>query len=211
MIVDLHTHTKRWSDDSDIELSELIWRSKQAGLDAICITDHDWFWDKDVLAKVSQEHDFLVLPGVEMNIDEGHHLLVFGVEKYSFGMHHVEQLKHFVDEAEGIMILAHPYRKQLYSDNELRTVVEQFCQNPIFHLLDTIELLNGRGSEKQNRFSQEVCRRLNLKGVGGSDAHSASDIPSCATLFERRIGNVGELIAELKAGRFKAVNLNQGS
>ena len=180
MIIDLHTHTKRWSDDSDIELSELIRRSKQAGLDAICITDHDWFWDKDALAKASQEHDFLVLPGVEINVEEGHHLLVFGVDKYSFGMHRVGRLKQIVDEAGGVMILAHPYRRQFYSDNEFHTAVEQFCQDQIFDLLDTIELLNGRGSEKQNGFSQEVYRRLNLKGVGGSDAHSASDIPLCS-------------------------------
>ena len=208
MIIDLHTHTKPRSEDSDLQPAELIHQAKQAGLDGICLTEHDQFWDKDALDKLSQEHDFLVLPGVEINTEEGH-LLVFGVEKYSFGMHTTEYLKHIVDEVGGVMILAHPYRRQFFIDDDLHTAVERFCQKPLSHLIDTIEVLNGQGSERQNKFSQELCRRLNLKGVGGSDAHSIPDIASCATLFERNISNVEQLITELKAGRFRAVDLRQ--
>ena len=152
----------------------------------------------------------MILPGVELNIEEGH-LLVFGIEKYIFGMHRAEYLKCVVDEAGGVMILAHPYRRQLHSDDDLNDAVERCCQKPIFRLIDTIEVLNGRASPRQNKFCQELCRRLNLNGTGGSDAHSTSDIPSYATLFERKISNVEELITELKAGRFKAVDLREGS
>jgi len=205
LIIDLHTHTKPWSEDSDLQPAELIHQAKQAGLDGICLTEHDWFWDKDALAKLSQEHDFLILPGVEMNTEEGH-VLVFGLEEYSFGMHRIENLKRIVDEAGGVMILAHPYRRQFYPDDDIQNTVEQYCQRPFFRLLDTIEALNGRASAKQTSFSQELCRRLNLKGIGGSDAHSVSDIPSCATFFDRKISNVEELITELKAGRFRAVD-----
>ena len=212
MLIDLHTHTEPLSDDSELKPTELINRAKQAGLDAICLTEHDRPWDKDAIAKLSQEHDFLILPGVEISIDEGH-LLVFGVEEDSFSieyilsMHRAEYVKHIVDEAGGFIILAHPYRRQLYNDDDLHTAVERFCQKPLFHLVDTIEVLNGKASERENRFAQELCRKLNLKGIGGSDAHSISDIPSCATLFERNISNVEQLITELKAGRFRAVDL----
>ena len=210
MIIDLHTHTLPWSDDSNLELPELIDLTKQAGLDGICLTEHDWFWDKDALARLSQEHDFLLLPGVEINTEEGH-ILAFGIEKYSFGIWRTEYLQRIVNEAGGFMILAHPYRRNLHTDNDIHAAVEQYCQEPVCRIVDTIEMLNGRASERQNKFSQELCCRLNLKGVGGSDAHSISDIPSCATLFERKIGNVEELITELKAGRFRAVDLRQGS
>ena len=182
--------------------------AKQAGLDGICITDHEWFWDKDALAKLNHEHNFLILPGVEINTDEGH-LLVFGVDKYIFGMHHTEYLKHIVDELGGFMILAHPYRRQLRSSDNLHNAIERYHQNSVFHFVDTIEMLNGRASARQNRFSQGLCRRLNLKGIGGSDAHFPSDMPSCATLFEREISNVEELITELNAGRFRPVDLRQ--
>lgn len=210
MLIDLHTHTLPGSYDSDLQPAELINRAKQAGLDAICVTEHDWFWDKDTLARLSQEHNYLILPGVEMNTEEGH-LLVFGIEKQGFGMYRAEYLKHIVDEAGGAMILAHPYRNQLYSNDDLHTVVEQYYQESFFRFVDIVEVLNGRGTTRQNEFSQELCRRLNTKGCGGSDAHSISNIPSCATLFERDISNVEELITELKAGRFKAVDLRQDS
>ena len=206
MIIDLHTHTKPLSDDSYLEPEELIQHAKRTGLDAICLTEHDWFWNKDALAKLSREHDFLVLPGVEMNTEEGH-MLVFGLEEYSFGMHRTIYMKQAVDEVGGVMILVHPYRRQFYQHNDIGEAVERYYQKPFFHLLDAIEVLNGRATERQNQFSQELCRRLDLKGIGGSDAHQLSDIPTCATYFERKISNVKELITELKAGRFRAVDL----
>ena len=206
MIIDLHTHSFPRSDDSYLEPAELIHRAKESGLDAICFTEHDWFWDKDDLARLSQKHDFLILPGVEMNTEEGH-VLVFGIEEYTFGMHRTEYLKRIVDEAGGVMILAHPYRRNLHDEDDLHATVEQYSQKPFFRLLDTIEVLNGRATERQNQFSQELCRRLNLKGIGGSDAHKISEIPTCATLFDRKISNVEELITELKAGRFRTVDL----
>lgn len=210
MIIDLHTHTNPWSDDSDLEPVELIHRAKQAGIDAICLTEHDWYGNEEDIARLSQEHDFLILPGVETNTDDGH-FLVFGIDKYIFGMHHTDYLKRVVDEAGGVMILAHPYRRQLHNDEDLHDEVERYCQNPVFRFVDLVETFNGRASERQNRFSQELCRRLNMKGIGASDAHSGSDIPSYATLFERNVSNVKELITELKAGRFRAVDLRQSS
>lgn len=208
MLIDLHTHTKPWSEDSSLDITELIQRAKQTGFDAVCVTDHDYFWNKDTLARISQEHDFLVLPGVEMNTEEGH-ILVFGVEKYVVGMWHADFLRRVVDGAGGFMILAHPGRRQFYDDNDFDNTVQEYCQKPISHLVDTIEVCNGRAPESQNKFAQELCRRLNRKGTGGSDAHYSLEIPSGATIFERKVSNVGELITELKAGRFKAVDLRQ--
>jgi len=208
LIIDLHTHTTPLSDDSLLEPAELIQRAKQGGLDAICLTEHDWFWDKDDLTRLSQEHDFLLLPGVEINTEDGH-FLVFGLDEYIFGMHRTEYLSRIVDDVGGFMILAHPYRRHLRSDDDLPTAVERHSHNPFFRFFDTIEVLNGRATERQNRFSQELCRRLNMKGIGGSDAHAPSDIPSFATLFDREISNVEGLITELKAGRFSPTDLHK--
>ncbi|MCJ7744333.1 MAG: PHP domain-containing protein [Dehalococcoidales bacterium] len=208
MIIDLHAHTKPWSDDSNLDATELIRRAKQAGLDGICLTEHDWFWDSEAVARLSEENDFLVLPGVEINTEEAH-FLVFGLEQYNFGMWRVETLRSFVDDVGGVMIMAHPYRRRLYMDDNVPAAVERYYQRPFFKLIDAIEVLNGKATARQNEFSQELCRRLNLKGIGGSDAHVAADIPSSATLFERRIGSVAELIAEIKAGRFRPIDLRQ--
>jgi predicted metal-dependent phosphoesterase TrpH len=114
-----------------------------------------------------------------------------------------------VNDVGGVMIMAHPYRRRLYMDDSVPAAVERYYQRPFFKLVDSIEVLNGKATARQNEFSQELCRRLNLKGIGGSDAHVAADIPSSATLFERKIGSVAELIAEIKAGRFQPIDLRQ--
>jgi len=213
MIIDLHTHTKPWSEDSYLTPGELIGQAKKVGLDGICLTEHDWFWTAEKVAEFTRGHDFLVLPGVEITTEEGH-LLVFGLEKYVFGMHRAQFVKRLVDEVGGAIIVAHPYRREFpmidpdYSG--FRRGLGRACEKSIYEVADAIEVLNGRASEKEIIFSREVGRILNLKGVGASDAHELKDIGSCATEFEREIRNLQDLVTELKAGRFKAVNLRTG-
>ena len=117
-----------------------------------------------------------------------------------------------MDEAGGAIIVAHPYRRHFPigaepEDERYYPALTRACESPLFRVADAIEVLNGRGSEKENAFSQEISEKLNLRGVAASDAHRIEDIGSCATLFQRKIGNLQDLIAELKAGRFRAVNL----
>lgn len=207
MLIDLHTHTTPRSDDSYLKPDELIAQAKRAGLDAICLTEHDWFWEDEEIMELCQRHNFLVLPGVEITTEEAH-LLVFGLKKYVFGMHHASFVRKLVDEAGGAIIIAHPYRRHFPigsepEDERYYPALTRACNNPVFEVADAIEVLNGRGSEDENAFSIKISRELDLRGVASSDAHEISDIGSCATLFERRISNVQELITELKAGRFR--------
>jgi len=211
MLIDLHTHTNPRSDDSFLKPDELIVHAKRVGLDAICLTEHDWFWDEKEIAELCQRHKFLVLPGVELTTEEAH-LLVFGLKKYVFGMHHASFVKRLVDEAGGAIIVAHPYRRHFPigaepEDERYYPALTRACENPVFEVADAIEVLNGRGSKKENAFSLKISKELNLRGVGSSDAHEIQDIGSAATFFERKIENLKDLIAELKAGRFRTQSL----
>ena len=206
MLIDLHTHTWPYSDDSVLKPEELIQQAKRSGLDGICFTEHDWHWKDEDMARLSNEHDFPIFHGMEISSDEGH-ILVFGLAEYKFGMHHAEFVRRLVDEAGGAIILAHPYRGRVRYNPNPDQLVDSVCKDHIFDLVDAVEVLNGRSNDKENNFARKLCRRLHLRGVGGSDAHSFSDIPSCATLFEKRISNIKELVTELKEGRFRAVDL----
>ena len=208
MIIDLHTHTRVGSDDSFIEIPDLVRKARESGLDGVCITDHDWFWKRDVVEGYGREQNFLLLPGVEMSTDDGH-FLVFGLNKYSFGMHRTANLKAALDEVGGVMVLAHPHRRNLRWDEDVETGVERYSQNPVFGLVDIVETDNGRSNERQNSFSRAICSRLGLRATGGSDAHQLTDIPTGATTFERDIHNVQELIEELKEGRFRPADLRK--
>ena len=213
MIIDLHSHTLPGSDDSFLKPEDLVRRARQSGLDGVCLTEHDWFWDPRDVERLNHQLDFLIIPGVEVSAEEGH-FLVFGVTKYTFGMHRGPTLKRLVEEAGGAMVLAHPYRRQFYADSDddgsaYAQALQRACESPAFLLADAIETLNGRGTARENAFSQELSARLGFKGTGGSDAHLFSEIGACATRFEKKIASLEEFICELKAGRFQAVDLRR--
>lgn len=213
MIIDIHTHTYPTSIDSQLSAEELIKESKRLGLDGICITDHDGFWDHEEVFELSRKHDYLVLPGCEVTTEEGH-LLVYGLSEYIFGMHRASVVKQMVDEAGGVMVVAHPYRR-VYRENADKDdasydeMLDRAARNEVFGKVNAVEVLNSRGSEQENAFSLEIAKRFGLKGTGASDAHKLADIGTFATEFERPIRCLEEFIQEIKAGRFSPVVMSK--
>jgi predicted metal-dependent phosphoesterase TrpH len=210
MLIDLHVHTFPLSDDSFLRPDELIEQAKAAGLDGVCLTEHDFFWEPESARELARRHNFLVIPGVEVNTEDGH-MLVFGVDRYVYGMHRIRELSTLVERAGGAMVAAHPYRRLMPfypGDDELWSLaLERAMISPAFSHVSALEAINGHGSQHENLFSWQLCARLGLPGVAGSDAHHAREVGVCATRFQQHIGHVGDLVRELKAGRFHAVNL----
>ena len=210
MLIDLHTHTLPLSDDSELTPDELVAHAKSAGLDAICLTEHDAFRNDDDIAALCRRHRFLVLPGVEINTEE-EHLLVFGLKKWILGMTRAAFVRDLVDEAGGVVIVAHPFRRKIlrgeYTEDErYYRELNRAVENPFYRMVDAVEVFNARGLERENAFSRDLAHRLNLRGVAGSDSHEVKDIGRAATFFEREVSNLQELIAELKAGRFRVAD-----
>ena len=215
MLIDIHTHTYPVSDDSLLSPEELIMQAKKVGLDGVCITDHDGFWDpKDIIA-LSKKTDFLVIPGCEVTTEEGH-LLVYGLREYIFGMHKSAFVKDLVAEQGGAIVVAHPYRR-VYTeptpDNYLpyAKMIEKGLRNKALKLSNAIEINNGRGTLNENRFSADLADRLKMPGTGASDAHKISDIGTYATNFYDTITNEADLINALKAGRFYSTKVKKTS
>ncbi len=206
MLIDLHTHTQPLSHDSDLSPDELIEAAKAAGLDAVCLTEHDFVWDPEQVRELARRHAFTVLHGIEVNTDDGH-FLAFGLDRYVYGMHRTAELARLVDEAGGALVAAHPYRRQLPFDlrdeGDWTEPLERAVANPAYRYVCAIETLNGRGSERENAFSQALGKRLGLPAVAASDAHQRSDVGRCATAFQRDIADVSDLVRELEAGRFQ--------
>ena len=156
MIIDIHTHTYPTSVDSFIDADELIEEAKRIGLDGVCITDHDGFWDHREVEDLSKRHNFLVLPGCEVTTEEGH-VLVYGLRRYIFGMHRAGFVKDKLDRENGAMVVAHPYRRTYRKEADInseayREMLERASRNDVFDMVNAVELLNGRGSAGGERF-----------------------------------------------------------
>jgi predicted metal-dependent phosphoesterase TrpH len=210
MLIDLHTHTRPLSWDSYLDPNELIERSKKAGIDGICLSEHDYCWDPEEVRKLARKHNYLVLPAIEINTEDGH-ILCYGIHKYVYGMHRANELAQHVNDAGGAMVAAHPYRRQmpwnLKEESEYLEALERATRNPAYVYCAGLERINGRGSIKENTFSARLCDLMGVPGTAGTDAHQISDIGKCATEFSRRIETLEDLVTELKAGRFRPASL----
>jgi hypothetical protein len=213
MLIDLHNHTWPRSHDSVLDPVDLVNRSREAGLDAICLTEHDAIWSPEEAQKLSEETGFLAIPGVEISTDDGH-ILAWGVEKYVFGMHRAERLAEHVAEREGCLVIAHPYRRQMPWKDDAEEWVKALAKaerNPAYQHCIAMEVLNGRGNERENRFSIDLGEQMGLPGTAGTDSHAVHDIGKVATYFESdAIETWQDLVRELKAGNFCAVDMTTG-
>lgn len=203
MIIDLHVHTKHLSYDSEVDVEEAIQAAKRIGLDCICLTDHNKSWDTDYIRELSSKWDFPVMCGIEVDTVEGH-ILVFGIQRNFGRVIPARELRELVLEEGGIMIAAHPYRGFLsFGTNVLELFPEQAFTKPVLQYVDAIEGFNGSSFTRENHLTLEVAERLNLKTIGGSDAHAIDRIGRCVTIFDNDVHNETELIEELRAGDYK--------
>jgi predicted metal-dependent phosphoesterase TrpH len=203
MIIDLHNHTTPRSSCSVMKPDDLVEFAKRAGLDGLCITEHDRIWKADELKALSEKHEFPLFRGMEVSTDLGH-VLVFGLEEYVVGSWKLSTLAEAVTEAGGFMILTHPARSVYSYANTLEEYVQKALQ-----YVHTIEVFNGGRMAPENDRVAKVAEDMRLKGTGASDAHQRMEVGRCATIFERPVSSEAELVAELHSGRFRAADLKR--
>lgn len=213
-VIDLHVHTTKGSSDSSLSPQEMVQEAKRLGLPGLCITEHNAPWDRHEFTDFARKHDLLLIRGVEIDTDMGH-VLVFGLDSYVSGISQISELRRVVDEKEGFMVTAHPFRgihspggirrPLLYKDGvSLPSSVEEASQHPVFGLADAIEVANGNTVDGENAFAWQVAQRLSFKSTGGSDAHSLHGLGRCSTVFEDDIRSEEEFIQALRKGRYYA-------
>jgi predicted metal-dependent phosphoesterase TrpH len=205
--VDLHTHTRHGSNCSYMEPADLVRRARLVGLDAVCITEHNAAWDEAGLRLLAKESPPLVFTGVEVSTELGD-VLVFGANGVLHGVGRSAELRAVVDRVGGVMIAAHPFRR-FFVPGVLPSV-EEALANPLFGLVDAVEVFNGVGSRREQDFAIEVVSHLLMPAVAGSDSHAPHTLGCCYTAFEQPLATVEDLIRELRAGRLKALHPHLG-
>jgi predicted metal-dependent phosphoesterase TrpH len=199
-VIDLHVHTFPASPCSSASAEAMIEEAKRIGLNGLCLTDHNHVWSPARVEELKQKHGFPIFRGNEITTDQGD-MLVFGLDRDIRGIIKLQDLRREVLAADGFLIVAHPFRGFLtFSGDQLGLTPEGAAQRPLFQHVNAIEVLNGKVTEKENRFASSVARSLGLPATGGSDAHEVAEVGAYATRFFAEIHTEAELIQALRSG-----------
>jgi predicted metal-dependent phosphoesterase TrpH len=190
--IDLHIHT-RLGGDSLIAPEEIVERAREVGLDAVCITEHHSYDLSEPVDEISRIADFPIFRGMEYRADNGH-VLIYGVRVSRGNLPSglpVQKAVDWVQKNGGVAIPAHPYQHSLTG---------QFMGDDILKIsgLFALEALNGSVSPEGNRRAQEAAKRLQINGIGGSDAHGLQVMGKAYTCFPAAVTSMEELVAALK-------------
>jgi predicted metal-dependent phosphoesterase TrpH len=205
MRIDLHTHTSPRSACSYLDPHELIQVARRLNLDGICLTEHQVTWPIDEVDKLAQQGGIKIFRGNEFTTNQGD-ILVFGFYEDIKELMIVQELREKVSAAGGFMIAAHPFRGfKTFGIGQLQMTVDQACKRKVLQFIDAIEVGNGKLSPDENDMARKVSEKLGIPGTGGSDAHRIDDVGKWLTVFDKEIQDENQLVEELHAGRFRAV------
>ncbi|MCL2172237.1 MAG: CehA/McbA family metallohydrolase [Nitrososphaerota archaeon] len=188
---DLHVHTT-YSNDSFITPKELVFYAKKKGLNAVAVTDHD-YWEGAV--KIAKEvKDFLVIPGMEVSSSEGH-IVALNIKKFiPQGLTAVETVEH-IHNAGGVAIACHPY---VYFKGCLR--------NAVCDVFDAIEVINARAFPFKSsvKKAMDAAEKFKLSQVAGTDAHYGPQIGFGYTIIDVEEATVEAVTKAIVAGHCQA-------
>ena len=205
MLVDMHVHTTTSSPCAYMDPESMLEWAARTGLDAVCVTEHDEVEGAQVARELGRRRGFTVFRGVEIYTDLGD-MLVFGLLQDARRMQvPYRELLAEVHEAGGIVIPAHPCRGM----RDLHAILGREAAEELLTTCDAVEVLNGGTARENNEIAAREAERYGLPGIGGSDAHHLVQIGRCVTEFERDLRDEADLIAEVKAGRCRALYMEE--
>lgn len=182
---DLHVHTVY--SDSVITLEDLVFYSKQSGLNAVAITDHNCI---EGVRQFSKQTDFLIIPGIEVSSKHGHIVGLNVHEVIPRGLSADETVDR-IHRAGGIAIACHPFA--LLKGSVGKYVNAKF---------DAVEVINACAIPFNRSIikAQQIANVLKLPSVAGTDAHYGPQIGHGYTIIEAE-PNIESIIAAIKSGR----------
>ena len=197
MIFDTHIHTDL-SSCSVLCVHDLIRIAHDAGLDGICITDHQTMDIRRQISEGPQSNGLTVIIGMEYETPDGDFLIFGPYEALAPGMDAPALLAH-VKETGGAAIAAHPFRAD-------RGVSEYVVRDG---LCRTVEAVNGRNSDIENLKTRKWQDSYRITVTGGSDAHTDLEVGKIVTRFFRPVHTRREFIEAINAGKCRPEYLSQ--
>lgn len=169
MRLDLHVHS-RYSKDSRTKPETILREARKKGLDGVAVTDHNTIRGAVEAKKCKNYGDVEVIIGSEIGTEFGDIIGLFLDEEVAS--------RRFLDAVGeikgqgGIVVLAHPYRKNIAFPAELLGYV------------DMIEGFNARSPAVLNVKAQALAALHHKPMTAGSDAHLPFEIGGGQTIVD---------------------------
>ena len=199
MLLDLHVHSV-YSLDSPTPPEDYARRAVELGLHGLAFMEHKRLVADFDFSALGQKYGLLLLHGVEAETYWGH-LLLYGADAELDRAFDLSKrldpvpLVRALHQRGGLAVPAHLFRP--YISLGVRALDLDGVR--------AVETLNGGNTDDENRAAVQWAERVGLTALGGSDAHFASELGACFTEFEKDLASLSDLIAEIKAGRCRAI------
>jgi predicted metal-dependent phosphoesterase TrpH len=198
LLLDIHTHTRRYSSCGRTDPDRIIHAAIRAGLDGLVITEHHHQWTDDEVAELCAAADapgFLVMAGFEYTSCQGD-MLIYGLPAHiSLDMKMGQAAAPVIDYVHrmgGVCIAAHPTRSGMGYDES------------IFSLdFDAIEVQSTNLKEHEQRLASKLAAEIGKPGLAASDAHVLQDIGRYLTEFMAPVRSMKDLCDCLRSGEFQ--------
>ena len=193
---DFHIHTD--SDPADkISYSneELIDLAAQKGYGLLSITNHDVITFQDELDAYARERGILILPGVEIFVEDKHVILI-NARKEHLSIRDFQDLRE-AKNPNFLIIAPHPYFPKSYCLNR------KFEQHQ--DLFDAVEFSHYyHPMINFNRKAIRICREQGIPMIGSSDTHMFRQFDTTYTLVESE-QDVRSVIQAVRTGKVEIV------
>lgn len=162
--VDMHSHTM-FSGDSTTTLDEIVESVVEAGIDVLCVTDHNAI-EGAVRLQKALDGVCRVIVGEEVRTHTGEIIGLFMTQKVSYGASAADTASQIRDQG-GIVYIPHPF------DPMRRNLTEEsLIQITEMGLVDAIEGHNAKTSlQSLNKRAVAFGEHYDLALGSGSDAH----------------------------------------
>ena len=191
--VELHAHSAQSYDGRD-PVETLLERAREAGLDALAVTDHDEIEASLAAADIAADYGLVGIPGMEISTAAGH-VLGLGIEAaIEPGLPYAVTIDR-IHEQGGLAILPHPFQ-------EMRSGVLATIPKDQLQLADAIEVYNSRlVTGWSNRQAKHYATRHEMPMTAGSDAHINDMVGRAITHVNADERNASAILAAIANGR----------
>lgn len=170
--VEHHVHTSA-SYDCRAEPSEILDRAEAAGIDVLCVTDHDTL-EGAARLQARAGRALRVVVGCEFTCEDRSHVIGLGLREL-VRERRLLPLLEAIREQGAAVVLPHPFRRGSgVFRPELRRAPA--FVDEILRRADLVECWNARDTFENNQRSLALVRSRGLAAVAGSDAHAAAEV-----------------------------------